>query len=381
MRCLSVKKLSENIGKRVMADIEAGNISASAVTVCQSGEVLYRNFFGNELEGERAPIDAGTLFRLASMTKPITAVAALILMEKGLISLDDEVEKYLPEFKNMQVITAVDGDSVKTEPSPVKPTVKHLLSHSSGIGSGQAITHFTSKATLEDKRSTQSYVSFLSRQPLSYVPGKGQEYSGVAAHDVLVALMQSVIGEDYEQFIKREIFDKCEMKDTFFVPSEDQKRRIVGMHAKSEGKSVPGWVNEGCTFEDFPSTHYLGGAGLVSSLDDYSNFARMLLAGGEFGGERIIAQESVKLMSSALIPWEIMPTNWSWGLSVRVITKPDTHLPVGTYGWSGAYGSHFWIDPENEITAVYMKNSRHDGGSGAVTSYNFELDVYASFED
>jgi CubicO group peptidase (beta-lactamase class C family) len=153
------------------------------------------------------------------------------------------------------------------------------------------------------------------------------------------------------------------------------------MHAKSEGKSVPGWVNEGCTFEDFPSTHYLGGAGLVSSLDDYSNFARMLLAGGEFGGERIIAQESVKLMSSALIPWEIMPTNWSWGLSVRVITKPDTHLPVGTYGWSGAYGSHFWIDPENEITAVYMKNSRHDGGSGAVTSYNFELDVYSSFED
>jgi CubicO group peptidase (beta-lactamase class C family) len=86
-------------------------------------------------------------------------------------------------------------------------------------------------------------------------------------------------------------------------------------------------------------------------------------------------------MSTPLIPKEIMPTNWSWGLSVRVITEPGTHLPVGVYGWSGAYGSHFWIDPENEITAVYMKNSRHDGGSGAVTSYNFELDVYASFED
>lgn len=381
MRYLNAEKLKENIDKRVFADIAAGNISASALVVNQSGKEIFRAFYGNELEGEMLPIGEGTLFRLASMTKPITAVAALILIDRGLLSLDDEVEKYLPEFGDMQVITEVVGDDVKTAPSPVKPTVKHLLSHSSGIGSGRAITLFTSKATADDKRDVESYVSFLSRQPLSYVPGKAQEYSGVAAHDVLVAIMQSVIGEDYEQFIKREIFDKCGMKDTFFAPSADQKARIVGMHAKVDGKSVPGWVNEGCTFEDFPSTHYLGGAGMISSLDDYSNFAEMLRAGGVFGGKRIVSEDAVKLMSTPLIPKQIMPTNWSWGLSVRVITEPGTHLPVGVYGWSGAYGSHFWIDPENEITAVYMKNSRHDGGSGAVTSYNFELDVYASLED
>ena len=386
MKLINKEKLAKNLEARIASDMEEANICASALIVRQNGEIAYKGFFGNGLTGDKSPINDGTLFRLASMTKCITAVAALILVERGLLSLDDTVEKYLPEFQNMQVITEAEGDVVKTAPSPVKPTIKHILTHSSGIGSGRAITLFLSKATDEDKKSVETFVDYISRMPLSFVPGKAQEYSGVAAWDVLVAIMQKAIDEDYEQFLKREVLDKCGMKDTFFVPNEDQKSRIVDMHAKKRlenggAESVLGNTLEGCTFEAFPTTHYLGGAGMISSLDDYSNFAEMLLAGGTFGGNRIISEDAVRAMSSAYIPREIMPTHWSWGYSVRVITEPATHLPVGVFGWSGAYGPHFWVDPENKITAVYMKNSRHDGGSGAVTSYNFELDVYDALED
>jgi CubicO group peptidase (beta-lactamase class C family) len=163
------------------------------------------------------------------------------------------------------------------------------------------------------------------------------------------------------------------------LPNEEQEGRIIDMHQKQDGKNAVYDMPKGCIFEDFPKEHYLAGAGLLSTLHDYSNFAKMLLNKGEINGKRILSQESVKLLSTPQIPKELMPvpSPGRWGLGVKVIAD-DTHptLPKGAYGWSGAYGSHFWVDPENEIYAVFMKNSRFDGGSSNESSINFEKAVY-----
>lgn len=172
------------------------------------------------------------------------------------------------------------------------------------------------------------------------------------------------------------------MYDTAFVPNNGQWERIISMHKKENGKSEVAEMKKGCVFGNVPVTHYLGGAGLISSLGDYTSFARMLLNKGVINGNRIISEKAVKLISTPQVPESIMPGNERWGLGVRVITSENYRfLPVGAFGWSGAYGTHFWIDPVNSIAAVYMKNSMFDGGSGAVTAANFEKDVFNSFEE
>ena len=137
---------------------------------------------------------------------------------------------------------------------------------------------------------------------------------------------------------------------------------------------------EGCVFENYPCTHYLGGAGLVSSLSDYGSFAKMLLNQGETENGRILKSSTFNQLCTPQVSKEIMPWQERWGLGVRVITEDSyPHLPKGTFGWSGAYGSHFWIDPINKIAAVFMKNSKYDGGAGNQSARNFEEAVYSSF--
>lgn len=151
---------------------------------------------------------------------------------------------------------------------------------------------------------------------------------------------------------------------------------MIAMHNKKNGESVVGNTCQGCVFGDYPPTNPIGGAGLVSTLDDYANFADMLLSRGLFGDKRIISAETFEQMTSPQVSPDIQKGNHRWGLSMRVITSEAyARLPVGAFGWSGAYGTHFWVDPVNEIVAIYMKNSQFDGGSGAKTAANFETDV------
>ncbi len=153
--------------------------------------------------------------------------------------------------------------------------------------------------------------------------------------------------------------------------------RVITMHNKIDGRSCVGNTVENCVFENFPCEHNLAGAGLASTLDDYMQFAKMLLNEGETVNGSIVSKEMIRQMSKAYVPESIMPGNENWGLGVRVI-RDETYgiLPVGAYGWSGAFGSHFWIDPVNRICAVYMKNSRHDGGAGNKSACRFEKAVY-----
>ena len=139
-------------------------------------------------------------------------------------------------------------------------------------------------------------------------------------------------------------------------------------------------MTPGCVFEDYPAAHKLAGAGLVSTLADYVKFAKMLSCCGKTEAKTIVTPETFAMLSVPYVPETVMPGNQSWGFGVRVITKPEYGtLPPGSYGWSGAYGSHFWIDPKNRIAAVFLKNSRFDGGAGNESARKFEAAVYTSF--
>lgn len=377
MKKLNVNKLKQNIALAARSDLEQNNITGCAYWVSQDNKVLYKNCFGSHPCSEK-PIKDNTLFRLASMTKPITAVAALILVDRGQLALSDPITKYLPEFKNIQV-TELDGNgnlvSLGQAKNPI--TIKGLLSHTSGI-QGESLKHL--KMTATDKIDVDSTVKFLADCGLDFEPESKTQYSSFGAFDVMVKIIEIVSKQDFYEFIKNEILLPCGMSDTVFEPDKEQSARIVPMHKKENGENAIEQMAENCTFEDIPSSHRLGGAGLFSTLCDYSRFAQMLVNGGEIDGLRIISEETLKLLSTPSNDFTIMTGHEKWGLSVRVVCDPRySDLPVGSFGWSGAYGPHFWIDPENKIAAVFMKNSRFDGGAANASARAFEKAVNNSF--
>lgn len=377
---LNVKLLTENIKSRAENDIKENNISGASVAVISPSETLYKAHFGTLSAEDGTPIDDNTLFRLASMTKPITAAAVMVLFDKGLIGIDDPVEKYLPQFKDRYIAEMRDGKAVKARKAETVLTVKHLLTHTSGILSGGSEAFYANGLSDEDNKTLKGTVDYYATAGLGFEPYSKEQYSPTAAFDLLARIVEVISDTDYAEFVKKYVTEPCGMTDTAFIPTEEQWQRVIPMHKKENGKSDVYLMPKNCVFENVPTTHYLGGAGLVSSLKDYAAFAAMLLNKGKINGNRVISEKAVELLSSPQVPESIMPGNWRWGLGVRVITGEDyRYLPVGAFGWSGAYGTHFWVDPVNSIAAVYMKNSMYDGGSGAVTAYNFEKDIFNSF--
>ena len=363
--------LTKNIDAIAKYDFDNSKVFGSAYYVYDNGETTEK-CYGNMSLNSDMPITNTTLFRLASMTKPITAVATLVAMEKGFLSLDDTVDKYIPAFKQIQIKDA----SGKVSGLKKQPTILNILTHTSGIGSdSQKLAAMTGA----DQATLDSAITFYIGSGLDFEPGTKQAYSATGAFDVLVKIIETATGEDYLQFLQKNIFEPCNMKDTTFIPSDEQWDRLVDMHQQVDGENAVATLPEGCIFGNVPVTHYVGGAGLVSTLQDYANFAKMLLNGGQGENGKVISKTSVKLLSSPQISADVMPGNARWGLGVRVITKKSyPYLPVGSFGWSGAYGSHFWIDPVNNVFAVYMKNSHVDGGASNESANKFEKAVYTA---
>ena len=377
MRHLDPAVLSKRIEEHAADDILSGRVGGIALSVCQDGETVYENFFGSARINEKKPITQNTIFRIASMTKPITAVATLILAEKGALELSDPIEKHLPFFKDLPLVRLDNGRLTEYGRLSGKPTIFNILTHTSGIGGGQIGSAQYKLMSRDEKADLWSAVKFHARAGVQFEPFTEVLYSGTASFDVLAAIIEKLSDMNYEEFLKKYIFSPLGMTDTTFLPSEEQWERMIEMHDYVNGKSEVGHSYDGCVFEDFPVSHFLGGAGLVSTLRDYSRFAEMLLN----EGQGIISQKSVKLMSTPMVPYSIQQRNKRWGLSVKVVTDACyKSLPLGAYGWAGAYGTHFWVDPENRITAVYMKNSQYDGGGSSITGENFEYDVTLSLK-
>ena len=377
MKLLNKELLNANIEKIAEYDLSNNKVFGSAYCVIQEDKIVYKNYFGNTSVNTKNPVTENTLFRLASMTKPVTAIATLILVDRGLLSLSDPVSKYLPEFTDVHITQITDSNRIADLGKAKKDiTVCDLLTHTSGIGSEWSKIE---RMTDEDKRTIDNTVKFYADLGLDFEPRTKQQYSPTAAFDVLVKIIEQVTETDYLTFLTREMFNPCGMTDTTFLPTSGQWRRVIDMHNKIDGKSTVEKMEDNCVFCDYPCTHYLGGAGLISTLSDYSKFAEMLLNKGKTAKGRLISEETFKLLHTPFVSEEIMPGSERWGLGVRVIVDESyKNLPVGSFGWSGAWGTHFWIDPSNKIAAVFMKNSLFDGGAGNGSALNFEKAVIDS---
>lgn len=381
MRKLNAEKLNALVDARVNADIASGKVGGAALCVVQDGEILLHKTYGYQNATTKEPLREDAMYRLASMTKPITAVAALIAEEQGLLSIDDELCKYIPAYAHMKIGHVEEGKAVYDKDAETPITIKHLLSHTSGIGTLEIGDLAWAQMPADKAQTPEGVMDWFADKMIAFEPYTAQWYSPVVAFVAVARIIEIVSGMDYNAFLKKYLLDPLGMNDTTFAMTEEQKARMIAMHNYTEeqgGFAVPKSVET--IFENVPVTQYCGGAGLAATLDDYVKFGEMLTHGGTLGGVRILSPESVKKMGSVQVTDAIMGPPQQWGLGVRVITA-DYQMPIGCFGWSGAYGTHYWSDPENKITAIYMKNSGYDGGSGAVTSFLYEQDVYASFEE
>ncbi len=388
MKQLNADKLVEILNNSMRDDQTNCRVGGVGICVMQAGNELYKNYFGCRNHKNKIPMGQGddVIFRLASMTKPITTVAVLIQVSRGLLDLDEPIVKLLPQFSKMQVGQLVNGEIEFKEFAKRPFTPRILLSHQNGLHAGT----LGWKQGLGDPQQRQDLVhmvDYWSTLKLDFQPTEAQMYSPFAAFDVCARLVELTSGLSYNDFVKQEIFDPLGMVDTTYTPTEEQWSRFVSMHIRQEVEGIG--VDEddytdprpGCIFQDNPITCFSGGAGLCASLPDYVKFAEMLLHEGKLSnGKQFLPEVLIREMRRPCVPFEIMPAWERWGLGVRVVTDERHSLPVSTFGWSGAYGCHFWVDPIHAITVVYMRNSRQDGGADSQIAKRIERDVYSAFE-
>lgn len=386
MKKLNSEKLQEVLTKRALSDVEKGTITCAHLIVNQGGKRVFNSTFGTNGIGG-APLSPNATYRIASMTKPVTALAVLIEAERGRLNLQSPITDFLDGYENLP-IARLEGDELKiigVSNTPIR--VYHVLAHISGIEMGDIITAITEKLHESEKQSLKEVVEYFSDKPLFFETGTAQSYGPHVAFDIAARIVEVVSGMDFASYVKKNIFDIIGMQDTTFTPTEEQWSRLVKKHKLDEnGKVIDGDNDTAHIYGNNPLTYYSGGAGLMSTAEDYSLFAETLLNGGVApNGNRVISEEFLKHMSMPYCPPEFMDvptqaTGVTWGLGVRVFTNDNGKLPKGTFGWSGAYGTHFWIDPVNKITALYMKNSDSNGGAGAETGENFETDIMGCLE-
>lgn len=345
---MDVDKMRSAIAGRIEDDISAGRLYGAAAAVGDRSGTLADIALG---------VDRGAVFRLASMTKPVTAVAALIECSRGRLKLDDRVDRYLPAYAGMYVGRLENGRPLPDHRAVRPITLLHLLTHTSGLLTGD-FSEVVFKQTDAHRTSLREATNYYPQTLLAFDPFTAQGYSALAAFDVAARIVELVSGMEFDRYLAENIFSPLGMTDTGFSASEERRKRFAPVHARREnGESYTAFFTG--TMGSYPDSYFSAGGGLAGTLDDYAAFARMLLN----GGEGIVPPEYIDMMRR---PW------WpGWGLGVRTL-KNDRRLPDGCFGWSGAYGTHFWVDPGNGIYAVYMKNSLYDGGSGAKTAKDFE---------
>ena len=340
----------------------------------KDGELVSSAIGYSDLAGTKE-MKTDAIFRMASMTKPVTGVAVMQLYEKGLIDLDAPISKWFPAFENMLIAEKIENKQVvKVRKATVQLTPRMLLSHCNGLGT----SNVTSVHNLRVTDLAQS-VNNYSTDVLGFEPTTNAGYSGTYAFDVLARIVEIESGMPFDMYVKRYIFDPLGMVDTTYLPNDEQLSRIVDFISTDGSSLSMGKISAKSGFAGYEDGTIGGGWGLFSTLDDYSRFARMLLRGGELDGVRILKEETVALMSTVnelSVKGNMNPVQ-NWGLSVKVREKTTSSqtLSVGSYGWSGAYGTHFWVDPELGYVAIYMLNLSGAGGSGAPTASEFEACV------
>lgn len=377
-----LSRLDEAIASTLItqSDNPDNNVGA-AVSVIHKGKEVFRNEYGMADREKNIPMEKNSIFRCYSMTKPVTSVAVMMLVEAGKLSLSDAVSIYLPGFRNQKVLTENGLVPVERE-----VTIQDLMDMTAGVVYPDAsfpagavmqemIDEYYRKIFEEDKpTSTYDLANLIGEQPLAFQPGTQWNYSFCA--DVLGAVVEVVSGKTYGEYLREAIFEPLGMVDTdFYVPEEKQNRFCQNYQYMPETKTL-----EPCTWQHLGLSYFhlkkpafeSGGAGLVSTIDDYARFVRMMLGKGTVDGVRILGRKTVEWMTQnhlnenqiKTLDWEALK-GYGYGNLMRVMIDEEHAEMIGSngeYGWDGWLGSYVCMDPKEDLAIIYV--IQKCGGNG-----------------
>ena len=354
----------ERIEPAMQAFVDEQKLAGTLTLVARKGKVVHVEGVGYRDREAEAPMSEDTIFRIYSMTKPITAVAALTLWEQGKFQMNDPVSKYLPELANLKVYAGMDGENMVLEDTSKVMTIKQLFTHTAGFSYGFTQSPvdklYQQSALFSGQIKRQDLLKEVAKLPLNHQPGSKWNYS--IGTDIIGILVERLSGQTLGAYFEQHIFEPLEMDDTgFYVPKDKQDRLAQIYVINQQGQTVP--------MENEPLGDYLsapeiesGGGGLVSTIEDYYTFTQMLLNGGEYQGKRILGRKTVEYMRTnhlptSLIPFEPTSTGEGYGLAMSVTVDEqgaNTMGSTGDYGWAGAASTYFRIDPKEQMIVISM---------------------------
>ena len=363
---------SERLGRITVAMqryVDRREVAGVVTLVARHGRVVHLESVGRRDVESGTPMTADTIFRLASMTKPIVTVAALMLYEQGEFQLTDPVSKWLPEFQNMKLIDpgATAGTyTVTNARTPI--TIRHVMTQTAGLQNGDGVMQAAYQKVAPRSVPNDTLGAFVSRLaalPLNFEPGTQWHYGAAGnATNVVGRLVEVVSKQSLDQFLRERIFKPLQMVDTHYYVPESKLSRFASLYQPDANRKIE--ILERPT-ADSPfvrdPTYFSGSGGLVSTAPDYYRFLQMLLNGGELGGARLLGRKTVELMTvnhTGTLHTETAP-GFGFGLGVQVVTDLGATGQlgsVGTHGWSGASGTIMFVDPVEQVAAVLMLNLR-----------------------
>src|SRR5207302_240765 len=374
---LSSERL-QRIGTVIQRNIDEKRIAGAVTLVARRGSVVWFKAQGMADAEAGKPMRPDTLFRICSMTKPITSVAVMMLYEEGRFLLDDPVSKYLPEFKNQNVLVKPATGESYTIPVTREITIRDLLRHTSGLTyhwndmlGPMYKTANVAHGLLPYDGTIEDSVKRLAALPLLFRPGERWEYSlGV---DVLGRLVEVVSGKPLDEFFRTRIFEPLGMKDTYFYPPEDKLQRLAAAYTYYPDKGLNRFPDTPIAEGPFvysadypyrsPKKLFSGGAGLVSTVEDYTRFCFMMLDGGKVGNTRLLSRKSIELMTHDQLGKISSDRGFGLGFGVDGVKEPLSELgSPGEFDWGGFFYTAFSIDPKEQMIVIFMAQLHPSGG-------------------
>jgi CubicO group peptidase (beta-lactamase class C family) len=351
--------------------VDRKRVAGTVTLILRDGKVAYSSALGQADVEKAVPMKTDTIFRIASQSKAVTTVAAMILVDEGKLLLSDPVWKFLPTYKNTTVMVApapnaAPGSPVSTVAARRPITIRDLMTHTSGVSYGgnpatrpQYVAAGFDEWYFADKAEPIGvWIDKLAALPFDAQPGESYVYGYNT--DILGAVVEKASGQPLDQFFKTRIFDPLKMKDTQFFLRPDQRERFAVNYAATPELTIvraPDTGRNQGAYVDGPRASFSGGAGLTSTAGDYARFLQMLLNGGELEGARILSPKTVELMTSNHVGSLYQQGNFGFGLGFEItehVGRSGRPGSVGEFGWGGAYATKYWVDPQERLVVVFM---------------------------
>jgi CubicO group peptidase (beta-lactamase class C family) len=374
--------------------VQINQVPGLVAMVVKDGKIVYHEAKGLSDVGSKQAMAKDQIFRIASQTKAITSTAVMMLWEEGKFRLDDPISKYIPEFANPQILAGFrySDTTYTTRPSSKEITIRHLLTHTSGIGYGvidgnEQMKMIYGKAGIIDLYTTRDIkiadnIKKLAKLPLHHEPGSKYTYS--EGLDVLGYLVEIVSGMAFDQFLQTKIFSPLGMNNTGFYLNEAQGKKLVTIHRKVNNK----WEAFPVTFydPDYPRTgakaFFSGGAGLSSTAEDYAKFLQMYLNGGTYNGVKLLSSTTIETIMSNQVGDLLGNGGKDYGLAFGLVDEQGVAQggigSLGTFDWGGYFNTQYFADPVTKTIGILMKQTQ--GNTGDETSWKFRQMVFSAVE-